>query len=115
MQFRRDEAFFLGVFTVNLVVTLTALFFVLIWLVLREAAELGSSLVPPLTVGALCATVLPVVLYPLATLVWSALDLSSDPLDVDEIAAAVDAIDPFEAAVVGEYPAPELPRESEGP
>lgn len=92
VRYRRDEAFFLGAFTVNLVITLASLFVVLMWLVFREDANPGASLVPPLTVAFLCAIVMPAVLYPISTLVWSALDLSSDPLDIDEIVEAVDAV-----------------------
>lgn len=92
VRFRRDEAFFIGAFTVNLVITLTATFLVLMWIVLREAADQGSSLVPPLALAAVCVTVVPTVLYPISTLIWSALDLSSDPLDLTEIADAVDAV-----------------------
>lgn len=92
-RFKRVDGFILGAFTLNMFLTLLSLFFVLVWVIFREASNIGSSLVPPMAVGAVLATVLPVAFYPMSYTLWAVFDLASDPLELVEIVAAVDAIE----------------------
>lgn len=91
-QFRRVDGFFLGAFTLNMFLTLSSLFGVLVWVILREASSVGSSLIPPFAVGAVLATVLPIAFYPMSYTLWAVFDLASDPLELAEIVAAVEAV-----------------------
>ena len=93
MRFRRDEGFFLGAFTLNLIVTLFCMWLVLIWLVIKESMNASGSIRLPLIVGALCGTVLPVAFYPYSYSLWAVFDLSSAPLELKEITDAMDARD----------------------
>ena len=92
-QFKRDEGFFLGAFTLNLIVTLASMFLVLLWVVFREAAHPASPLIAPIVVGVVCAIALPIAFYPVSFTLWAAFDLSSNPLELSEIVDAVDAAD----------------------
>lgn len=93
-RFEREAGFFLGAFTINLIVTLGALFLVLISAVLFGAAQEAVPVVPIVIIGLGCAVVLPVVFYPVSITLWAAFDLSADPLELDEIVEAVDAANP---------------------
>lgn len=91
MDHRPD--FFFGAYILNLILTLLALFGLLIFVVICEAAQTEPPLVPVIVGGALIATLLPVIAYPFSFTVWAVVDLVSEPLELQEIADAVDKIE----------------------
>ena len=91
MEDRPD--FFFGAFTLNLILTLTALFFVLIFVVICEAAQIDPPMVAVMIAGLACATLLPVIAYPFTFTLWAVIDLQSEPLELQEIADALDSLD----------------------
>ncbi len=91
-RFAREEDFFIGAYTVNLIVTLTATFLVLMSTVLFVAANQAVPVPGMVVAGIATSVVLPIAFYPVSFTLWAALDLSSDPLELDEISDAVDAL-----------------------
>ena len=96
MEVRSD--FFFGAYMLNLLFTLFALFAVLIFAVICEAAQLDPPVVPIVAVGLACATVLPFVCYPFSFTIWEVIELQSEPLALQEIADALDTLDADRAA-----------------
>ncbi len=91
MEHRPD--FFFGAYILNLILTLVSLFSLLIAVVIYEAAGVEPPLVPIVIIGVLIATVLPVAAYPFSFTVWAVVDLASEPLELQEIADALDKLD----------------------
>ncbi len=91
MEDRPD--FFFGAYILNLMLTLGALFSVLVSMVIFRAAGMEPPLWTFISVGVVCATVLPVFAYPFTYTVWAVVDLRSEPLEVAEIAEALDRLD----------------------
>ena len=91
-RFAHEQDFFIGAYTINLIVSLTATFFVLMSAVLFEAANQSVPIAGMIVAGVVASVVLPVVFYPFSFTLWAALDLSSDPLELVEISDAVDAL-----------------------
>lgn len=88
MEHRPD--FFFGAYILNLIVTLLALFSLLISVVIFEATGTEPPLVPLIAIGVVISTVLPVVAYPFSFTVWAVVDLATEPLELSEIAGALD-------------------------
>lgn len=79
-RFEREEGFFLGAYTVNLVIAeglLLALAVVPLIVVLASGPPV--SVWPFLGVGLAAAIVAPVVFYPFSRTIWSAIDLALRP------------------------------------
>ncbi len=91
MEHRPD--FFFGAYILNLMLTLLALFFVLVTVVIFEAAQVEPPVLPLVLVGFACATVLPLFAYPYTFTLWAVVDLRSEPLELQEIADALDTLD----------------------
>lgn len=91
MEHRPD--FFFGAYILNLMVTLLALFAVLVSVVIFEAAQVEPPVVPIVIVGLSCATLLPLFAYPYTFTIWAVIDLRSEPLELREIADALDSLD----------------------
>ena len=94
----RDDDTFLGAYLLNLMLTLTSMFLVLIFVVICEAANKQVPLVPTLAVGMFCAVVLPIFCYPYSFTMWAVFDLRFDPLELTEIAQAVENLEQDEAS-----------------
>lgn len=94
----RDDDTFLGAYLLNLMLTLTTMFLVLIFVVICEAANKQVPLVPTLAVGLFCAIVLPIFCYPYSFTMWAVFDLRFDPLELTEIAQAVENLEQDEAS-----------------
>lgn len=91
MEHRPD--FFFGAYMLNLIVTLLSLFGVLASIVIFEAAHREPPIVPIIAVGLACALLLPLFAYPFTFTLWAVVDLRSEPLELAEIAAALDKLD----------------------
>ncbi len=89
----RQSDFFFGAYMLNLLVTLGSLFGLMITIVIFEAAQQPPPLVPIVIIGLLCATVLPFLFYPYSFTLWAVIDLQSEPLELQEIADAIDNLD----------------------
>lgn len=89
----RADDFFLGAYLLNLMLTLTTMFLVLMFVVICEAAHWQVPLLPTLAVGLFCAIVLPIFAYPYSFTMWAVFDLRSDPLELKEIAKAVENLE----------------------
>lgn len=90
-RFEREEGFFFGAYIVNLVVTEAVLFAVCLAYIGVHGAQ-GNDLVVALVVACVCALVVPVLFYPYSRTLWSAVDLISTPLELDEILEAAEAV-----------------------
>lgn len=90
VRLAREEGFFTGVYLINFSVALGLMFVALMVFVLHRAIS-GSNgpLWPILTVCGAFAVLGPVLLYPIATTTWAALDLAARPLEPHEEAEAV--------------------------
>lgn len=91
MDHRPD--FFFGAYILNLGLTLLSLFAVLVSVVIFEAARIEPPMVPIVIIGLSCATVLPLFAYPYTFMIWAVIDLQSEPLELQEIADALDSLD----------------------
>jgi uncharacterized protein (DUF983 family) len=87
--FEREEGFFLGAYVINLAVSELAVVAVVVTLIVQEARGHAGSLVPWIVVGLAIQLLLPVLFYPFAKTIWSAIDLVMRPLDPHEEAEAV--------------------------
>lgn len=91
MEHRPD--FFFGAYLVNLFITLLSMFGLMIFVVCCEAARVRPPLTAVGIAGLLVAFVLPVFLYPFTFTIWAVVDLRSEPLELQEIAEALDKLD----------------------
>ena len=94
----RSEDFFLGAYLLNLMLTLGTMFLVLIFVVICEAAHKQVPIGPTLAVGLFCAIALPIICYPYSFTMWAVFDLRFDPLELTEIARAVENLEHDEAS-----------------
>ena len=89
----RADDFFLGAYLLNLPLTLAAMFLVLMFVVICGAAHKQVPLVPTIAVGLFFAIALPIIAYPYSFTMWAVFDLRSDPLELTEIAKAVENLE----------------------
>lgn len=90
--FEREPGFFVGAYTINLVITQAIIVVLLFAFVLWKSSHPEAGVVLPATVGAVIAVVAPLAFYPFSRTIWSAFDLAFTPLDLREIVDAVDAL-----------------------
>jgi uncharacterized protein (DUF983 family) len=109
-KFEREEGFWFGAYNINLCMTLALLFFVFIWLIARQDSNAGASIVPPLLVGLFVCIPFPLIFYPVSKTLWAAIDLATSPLELREIIAALDAVEPIAPVVGWEPPTPGSPQ-----
>ncbi len=77
---------------VNLFLTEFVLFGFFIWLAVRESNHPDAP-IAWLVTGAICGgLLLPVLLYPFSRLLWAAIHLVTEPIALDEIVGALDAV-----------------------
>jgi len=93
LLFAREPGYFTGVYLVNLTAVLVPLFVVVMGFALWRGTHPDGPLLPFLVAGAVIGVIWPVLTYPFARTVWSALDLAMTPMDVREILDAVEATD----------------------
>lgn len=93
LLFAREPGYFTGVYLLNLSAVLAVLFVVVMAFAVWLSEHPGASLVPPMAVGGMLAVGLPIVFYPFARTLWSALDLAMTPMELDEILDAAVATD----------------------
>ena len=92
-QFEREPGFFVGVFLINFAITEGFLFVLLMVFILWKNAHPEAPVAAPIGIGLVIGVVAPILFYPFARTIWSAIDLAMTPLEVPEIVAAVDALD----------------------
>ncbi len=84
-RFEREEGFFLGAYTVNLVIAEGVLLLLaIVPLIALLATRPEVSIWPFLGIGLVAAIVTPLVFYPFSRTVWSAIDLILRPPDRPE-------------------------------
>lgn len=91
-RFEREPGFFVGAYTINLVITQGIIVVLLFAFVLWKSGHPEAGVVVPAVIGATIAVVAPLAFYPFSRTIWSAFDLAFTPLDVREIVDAVDAL-----------------------
>ena len=90
LRFVREEGYFTGVYLVNYSFVAVAIVIELMAYLFYANANEGVSPWPAMLVGAATAIVLPVITYPFAKTLWTAIDLITRPLDpVEEADAAL--------------------------
>ncbi len=93
LLFAREPGYFTGVYLLNLAVVLAVLFVVVMAFAVWLSEHPGASLLVPLVSGGVLAVVVPIVFYPFARTIWSALDLAFTPMELEEILDAAVASD----------------------
>jgi uncharacterized protein (DUF983 family) len=88
MCFEREPGFFVGAYLINFAITEGLLFLAVMGFVLVAANDGNRGLTVPLVVGLSVAILAPLLFYPYARTIWSAIDLAMRPLELDEIVAA---------------------------
>lgn len=102
----RDDDSFFGAYLFNLTVSFASLFVLLIACVIFEANGNPLPWGPVIAVGLFFAIGLPLIFYPFSYTLWAIADLRSNPLQLTEIADAVDKIDGDRRPMVGSTRAP---------
>lgn len=93
MKFEREEGFFTGAYLINFAITEGLMFLVLMAYVLWKSQNPDAPWALPLMLGGFFALVAPIVFYPFARTIWTAIHLALAPLDPPELAAAREAVD----------------------
>jgi len=88
-RFDRETGFWLGAYTINLVVAELALGVVLVVLIAREATGHGGAWWPYILAGGLTQILVPAFFYPFSKTIWAAFDLLVVPLDAADEAEAI--------------------------
>ncbi len=91
VRFEREEGFFVGAYLINLAIVIVLLFVLCMVFVVMKDRDPDVSIVGPLVIGCLIAVAAPVLSYPFARTIWSAIDLGMTPLE------------PFEEAEIATY------------
>jgi len=89
-KFDREPGFFIGAYFINFVIAEGFMFVMLMVYIAALNRDSGTSQVGPIVLGLTFAIVCPLVFYPFARTIWSAIDLAMSPLELDEIIAARD-------------------------
>lgn len=92
MKFEREPGFFVGAFTINLAISIIALFVLCMGLVAVLASDADAGYLAFLVVGLVIALGAPVFCYPFSRTIWSAIDLGMTPLEPAEEAEAATAL-----------------------
>jgi uncharacterized protein (DUF983 family) len=93
-RFDRGTGFFLGAYTLNLVVSEMALGVVLAVLIFKAATGNIGAWWPYIVVAAITQVAVPLIFYPFSKTIWAGFDLWVMPLDAaDEAEAIVSAAD----------------------
>jgi len=100
LLFAREPGYFTGVYLVNLGLVLVLLFVMVMGFAVWRGSHPDGPILPILAAGAAVAVGVPVVFYPFARTIWSALDLAMTPLEGEEMAEAAE----FAASVDSEEP-----------
>ena len=90
MRFEREPGYFVGAYLINFAITEGLLFLAVMGFVLVAANNGGTGLTVPLVIGLTVAIIAPILFYPYARTIWSAIDLGMRPLELDEIVQATE-------------------------
>lgn len=101
-KFEREPGFFVGAYLVNFAVAEGLLFIVAMAYIAVLDRNAGASVVPPLLIGIALAVLGPLVFYPFARTIWSAIDLGMTPLELHEIIEARDHLAELSGEPLGE-------------
>lgn len=88
MRFEREEGFFVGAYLINFAVSIILLFVLCMGFVGVKAADPDANATGFMVAGVLIGLLAPVVFYPFARTVWSAIDLGMTPLEPEELVEA---------------------------
>ncbi|MGZ4119872.1 MAG: DUF983 domain-containing protein [Actinomycetota bacterium] len=98
-RFERGNGFFLGAYTLNLVVSEGALGVILGVLIWREATGHVGAWWPYVVAAVITQITIPAIFFPFSKTIWAAFDLWVMPLDaVDEAEAIVARAEPHESS-----------------
>ncbi len=92
-KFEREPGFFVGAYLINFAITEGFVFVAIMVFVFVKDANRDVSVLPVLAVALTFAVVAPLLAYPFARTIWSAIDLAMTPLELKEIVAARDALE----------------------
>ena len=90
--FEREPGFFVGAYLINFAIAEGFLFVLLMFFIFWKNTHPDVGLVVPIVIGSVIALAGPIVFYPFARTIWSAIDLAMTPLELPEIVAAADAV-----------------------
>lgn len=91
LRFEREPGFFVGAYTINLAISIVALFVLCMAFVAVKATNPDAGYLGFLVAGLVIALVAPVFCYPFSRTIWSAIDLVMTPLEPIEEAEAATA------------------------
>ncbi len=91
-QFEREDGFFFGSYLINFAIAEGALFVVIMGFVAWKVNNPDAGVLGFLIGTIVLAVVGPMLMYPFARTIWSAIDLGMTPLSPAEEAAAIQAL-----------------------
>ena len=91
-KFEREPGFFIGTYFINFAIAEGFLFALVLGFIFWKNANPDAGVLVPMVGAVLIGTVVPLVSYPYARSIWSAIDLAMRPLELEEIADAAEAV-----------------------
>lgn len=91
LKFEREPGFFIGAYTINLAISIVALFLLCMGFLAFKLANRSAGYGWFLVAGLVIAGAAPLLCYPFSRTIWSAIDLGMTPLEPTEEAEAATA------------------------
>jgi uncharacterized protein (DUF983 family) len=105
IRFEREPGFFVGAYLINLAIAEGLAFVWIMGFILWKDQNPDAAVVVPLVVAVLLSGGAPILFYPFARTIWSAIDVGMTPLELHEIVDATDAVNAAEeSAASGDAP-----------
>lgn len=92
--FEREPGFFVGAYLINFAIAEGILFVMLMVFILWKNTHPDAGIAFAVWIGIAFGVLGPIVFYPFSRTIWSAIDLAMTPLELTEIVAAADALEP---------------------
>lgn len=92
--FEREPGFFVGAYLINFAIAEGLLFVMLMAFLVWKNSHPDAGIAFAVWIGMVFSIVAPIVFYPFSRTIWSAIDLAMTPLELAEIVAAADAVEP---------------------
>lgn len=90
--FEREPGFFVGAYFINFAIVEGFLFVMLMGFIAWKDQNPDAGMSLAIAIGLVIGLIGPVIFYPYARTIWSALDLLMTPMEMHEIVAAADAV-----------------------
>jgi uncharacterized protein (DUF983 family) len=98
LLFEREPGFFVGAYLINFAIVEGLLFVLIMGFVFWKDQNPEAGVAVPVAIAVFLGVFAPLIFYPFARTIWSALDIGMTPLELREIVDAADATDDSETA-----------------